>query len=109
MALVLEMMGHQVRSACDGLEAVEIAESFRPDVILLDIGMPRLNGYDACRRIREQSWGRNVVVVALTGWGQDEDRQRSQVAGFDYHLVKPVEPEKLEVLLTRLAASATNR
>jgi PAS domain S-box-containing protein len=102
LAMMLKMMGHEVRTASDGMAGVEAAAAFRPDLILLDIGMPRLNGYDACRRIREQSWGRNVVIVALTGWGQDEDKHRSQEAGFDSHLVKPVEPAALEKLLAGL-------
>jgi CheY-like chemotaxis protein len=74
-------------------------------VILLDIGMPKLNGYDACRRIREQPWGREPFIVALTGWGQDEDRRRSQEAGFDLHLVKPVPPDRLEQALAGLATA----
>ena len=102
LAMMLEIMGNEVRTANDGLEGVETAASFRPDVILLDIGMPRLNGYDACRRIREQPWGKNVIIVALTGWGQDEDKRRSREAGFDGHLVKPVEPAALEKLLSEL-------
>ena len=77
-----------------------------PTCILLDIGMPRLNGYDTCRRIREQPWGKNVVLVALTGWGQEEDRRRSQEAGFNEHLVKPVEPAALEKLLAGLSEAA---
>ena len=99
LAMMLEIMGNEVRTANDGVEAVETAAAFRPDLILLDIGMPRLNGYDACRRIREQPWGGGIVIIALTGWGQDEDRRLSQEAGFDRHLVKPVEPAVLEQLL----------
>ena len=99
MALLLEILGNEVRTACDGLEAVEVATAFRPDVILMDIGMPRLDGYDACRRIREQPWGQAVVLIALTGWGQDEDVRKSRDAGFNHHLVKPVEPAMLEKLL----------
>jgi len=102
LAMMLEIMGNEVRTAVDGQEAVETAESFRPTVILLDIGMPRLNGYDACRRIREQPWSHGVFLVALTGWGQDEDKRRSKEAGFDHHLVKPVEPAALEKLLAKL-------
>ncbi len=99
LAMMLSLMGQEVRTAGDGLEAVEAAEAFRPDVILLDIGMPRLNGYDACRRIRQQPWAKDVLIIALTGWGQDEDKRRSQEAGFDRHFVKPVEPATLEKLL----------
>ncbi len=102
LAMMLQMMGHEVRTAHDGLEGVEAGAAFRPDLILLDIGMPKLNGYDACRRIREQPWGENVGIVALTGWGQDEDKRRSQEAGFNGHLVKPVEPAALEKLLAEL-------
>jgi PAS domain S-box-containing protein len=102
LAMMLKIMGHEVRTAHDGLEGVETAAVFRPDFILLDIGMPKLNGYDACRRIREQPWGKNVGIVALTGWGQDEDKRRSQEAGFNSHLVKPVEPAALEKLLAEL-------
>jgi PAS domain S-box-containing protein len=90
MAAMLQLLGHDVRTAHDGVEAVAAAEAFRPDVILMDIGMPRLNGYDATRRIRAQPWGRDMTVVAVTGWGQAGDRARSRVAGCDGHLVKPV-------------------
>jgi CheY-like chemotaxis protein len=102
LALMLQMMGHEVRTAHDGLEAVAAASEFRPDLILMDIGMPKLNGYDACRRIREQPGGKDVVMVALTGWGQDEDKRRSEEAGFNTHLIKPVEPATIENLLTEL-------
>jgi len=99
LALMLQLMGNETRTAHDGAEGIEAAAAFRPDVMLLDLGMPRLNGYDAARKIREQPWGRNLVLVALTGWGQDSDRARSREAGFDHHLVKPVEPATLERLL----------
>jgi CheY-like chemotaxis protein len=109
LGMMLRLMGHEVRTAHDGQEAVRTAEEFRPDVILLDIGMPRMNGYDACRAIREKPWGRDVVLVALTGWGQEEDKRRSKEAGFDRHLVKPVEPAAVEKLLAepRCAPAAT--
>jgi signal transduction histidine kinase/CheY-like chemotaxis protein len=99
LALLLTLRGSEVRIAHDGWEAVEAAAAFRPDIVLLDIGMPRLNGYEAARRIREQGRGERVVLIALTGWGQDEDRQRSTDAGFDFHLVKPVDFAALEQLL----------
>jgi CheY-like chemotaxis protein/two-component sensor histidine kinase len=99
MALMLEITGNEVRTAADGLEAVQAAAAFRPAVILLDIGMPKLDGYEACRRIRQQPWGRDALIVALTGWGQDEDKRLSKEAGFDHHLVKPVDPSVLEKLL----------
>jgi signal transduction histidine kinase/DNA-binding response OmpR family regulator len=102
LAMMLNLMGNETRTAHDGVEAVDVAASFKPDVILLDIGMPKLNGYDACHRIRQQPWGKSVVIVACTGWGQEEDKRRSEEAGFDRHMVKPVEPAALEKLLAGL-------
>ncbi len=102
LAMMLQIMGNEVRTAKDGLQAVEAAAAFQPDVILLDIGMPRLNGYEACRRIREQPGGQKAVLIALTGWGQDEDKRRSAEAGFHHHLVKPVDPAALGELLAGL-------
>jgi PAS domain S-box-containing protein len=99
LAMMVRLMGHEVRIARDGQEAVEAAEAFRPDVVLLDIGMPRLNGYDAARRLRDRPWGRDLLLVAVTGWGQEEDRRRSKEAGFEHHLVKPASPAALEKLL----------
>ena len=87
MAMMLELLGNEVRTAHDGMEAVTLAEQLRPQMILMDIGMPRLNGYDATRRIRKQPWGRDIAIIALTGWGQDVDRARSKKAGCDGHLV----------------------
>jgi CheY-like chemotaxis protein/anti-sigma regulatory factor (Ser/Thr protein kinase) len=103
MAMMLRLLGNEVRTAHDGLEALEAAEQFRPDVILMDVGMPRLNGYQATVRIREQAWGRDVLIIALTGWGQDGDRLRSREVGCDGHLVKPVYFPELEKLLAELA------
>jgi PAS domain S-box-containing protein len=105
LAMLLELTGNETHAAHDGLEAVEAAEKFRPDVILLDIGLPRLNGLDACRRIREQPWGKNVLLVALTGWGQDIDRSKSKEAGFDAHMVKPVDYAALVKLLAEKQAT----
>ncbi len=102
LGMMLTLMGNEVRTAEDGFAAVEAAQEFRPDLILLDIGLPKLNGYDACRRIREQPWSEGMVIVALTGWGQEEDRKRSREAGFDTHMVKPVEIAALESLLAGL-------
>jgi CheY-like chemotaxis protein len=90
-AMVLALNGNDVKLACDGLEAVEAADRYRPDVVLLDIGMPKLNGFEACRRIRAEPWGKDMLVVAVTGWGQDEDRRRTAEAGFDAHFTKPVD------------------
>ena len=102
LAMLLKLTGHDVHTAHDGLEAVEAAATFQPDVILLDIGMPRLNGYEAARRIREQQRHKGLTLVALTGWGQEEDRRRSEEAGFDSHLVKPVDLAALTKLLAEL-------
>jgi len=95
LRLLLEASGHEVVTARDGVEAVAAAERHRPELVLLDIGMPRLDGYAACRRIRAAPWGRGMRLIALTGWGQDVDRRRSAEAGFDRHLVKPVSPAAL--------------
>jgi len=102
LALMLRMMGNQVRTVHDGAQAIEEAEVFRPDLALLDIGMPRVSGYDAARSIRAQRWGARMVLVALTGWGQDEDKRRAREAGFDRHFTKPVSPAELEKLLALL-------
>jgi PAS domain S-box-containing protein len=104
LAMMLRLDGHEVHAVHDGQEAVEAAEWFRPDVVLLDIGMPKLNGYDACRRIRAQPWGQGILLAATTGWGQEEDKRRAMEAGFDCHLTKPVAHADLEKLLARLAA-----
>ncbi len=104
---LLQLLGNDVTTAYDGSQAVEVAESLRPDVILLDIGMPKLNGFEACRRIRERPWGKDAILVAMTGWGQDEDKRRSQEAGFDHHLVKPVDPVALEKLLATVKTKST--
>lgn len=90
LAMILQADHHDVRTAHDGEEALAVAAERHPDVIVLDIGMPRLSGYEVARRIRESSWGRKTVLIACTGWGQHEDRRRSEEAGFDHHPVKPV-------------------
>ena len=84
---------------------MDAAETFHPDVILLDIGLPKLNGLDVCRRIRQQPWGQGIVMVALTGWGQEDDRRKSQQAGFDHHMVKPLDYNELMKLLASLDAN----
>jgi CheY-like chemotaxis protein len=104
MAILLRLAGHEVHAVHDGQEAVEAAGWFRPEVALLDIGMPRLNGYETCRHIRQESWGKKMVVVAITGWGQEEDKQRALEAGFDHHLTKPVDPADLKTLVAELKA-----
>lgn len=100
--MMLHLAGHQTRTARDGIEAVDLANTYRPNVVLLDIGMPRMNGYEAAETIRKQSWGQNMALIAMTGWGQESDRQRSREAGFDEHLVKPVDPQVLLRLLKRM-------
>jgi CheY-like chemotaxis protein len=99
LAMLLELMGHEVRVAHDGLQAVVMSESFRPEVIVLDIGMTQMNGYEACRRIRARAWASATLVIAVTGWGQDQDRRRSLEAGFEAHLTKPLDPKALERLI----------
>jgi CheY-like chemotaxis protein len=107
LTLFLEMTGNEVQTAYDGIAAVEMAERFRPDAVVLDIGMPKLNGEDACRRIRSTPWGRDTVLVAVTGWDQPDDRRRIADAGFDAHLVKPVDPYAVaELLASRLRGPA---
>lgn len=105
MAMMLEFLGNEVRMAHDGLQAIERAEHDRPDVVLMDVGMPRLDGYEATRRIRTQPWGRDIIIIALTGWGQDDDRARSRDAGCDGHLTKPVSLPDLESLLENLKSA----
>jgi PAS domain S-box-containing protein len=99
LSTLLELRDYEVQTAYDGFEALQLASSFRPRVALLDIGMPRINGYDSARKIRQQAWGKDMVLIAITGWGQDEDKQIALEAGFDYHLTKPIDPGDLEKLL----------
>lgn len=104
LSSLLQMIGNETMSGHDGLQAVELAESFKPDLILMDIGLPKMNGYEACQAIRASEWGRSIQMVAVTGWGQDEDVRRSREAGFDGHLVKPVDLAKLESTIASLGA-----
>lgn len=105
MAMMLSIMGHETRTAHDGETAVATAESFLPEVVLLDIGLPKLNGYEVAQRIRGSAWGKSMFLIAVTGWGQEEDRQRSSEVGLNVHMVKPVEPAALERLLTELRSN----
>ncbi len=100
LAMLLKLSSHKVEKAHDGEEALAVAERFQPEVILLDIGLPKLNGYEVVRKLREQPWGKGIKVFALTGWGQEEDRQKSKEAGFDDHIVKPVQHATLVKLLS---------
>jgi CheY-like chemotaxis protein len=102
LAVWLQLIGHEVRIAHSGPDALSAAASFAPELALLDIGMPGMNGYDLARSLRGGTGARCPVLVAMTGWGQEEDRRRSREAGFDEHLVKPLDPEKLQGLLARL-------
>ncbi len=106
LRLMVESMGHEVRVAADGVQAVAVAREFTPRVVLLDIGMPRMDGYEAARQIRE-ALGDGVVLVALTGWGQEDDQRRAQEAGFDRHLTKPADPDVLEDLITSASSGAS--
>jgi signal transduction histidine kinase len=108
LARVLRLRGHEVFSAPNGAIALETAVRHLPEVVLLDIGMPLLDGYEVARRIRAQEWGKAVTLVALTGWGQESDRRRSQEAGFDTHLVKPLDLDKLTTLLAQLPAEVSD-
>jgi CheY-like chemotaxis protein len=102
LAMLLELLGHDVRVAHDGVQALECGAQFKPHAVLLDLGLPLLNGLDVCTRMRSEPWGKHALMVAVTGWGQASDRTRSREAGFDTHLVKPVEPQALEETLSRL-------
>ncbi|MEX0938094.1 MAG: chemotaxis protein CheB [Pirellulales bacterium] len=101
LGTLVRRLGHEVRSATDGLQAIEVASEFRPHVVLMDLGMPKMNGYEAAQHIRLQHWGQEMTLVALTGWGQDEDRRRTQQAGFDHHLVKPAQIDALTAILAQ--------
>jgi PAS domain S-box-containing protein len=106
---LLELLGHEAHALHDGLEAVNAAAAFRPDVIFLDIAMPKLNGYEAAQRIREQPWSKRMTLVALTGWGESQHKARSQAAGFDFHLTKPMSIARLESLLASVSAAQAAR
>jgi CheY-like chemotaxis protein len=101
-AVLLRLWGHHVDVVRDGLAALKAAQACPPDVLLLDIGLPGMVGYDVARRLREQVGPKRTFIIALTGFGRQEDRRRSEESGIDLHLLKPADPEKLEVLLARL-------
>jgi CheY-like chemotaxis protein len=98
MGMLLNLSGHEIHLAHTGAEALEVARRVRPDIGIFDIGMPDMNGYDVAERIRHEVWGKDMVLIAVTGWGQDSDKRRALAAGFDHHLTKPVDPDKLETL-----------
>jgi CheY-like chemotaxis protein len=101
LKLLLEMAGHEVHLAHDGRQAIYLAEQYVPELAIVDIGMPKLNGYDVARSIRSTVWGRALYLVALTGWGQEEDKRRAAAAGFDLHMTKPVDPDRILDILAR--------
>jgi CheY-like chemotaxis protein/two-component sensor histidine kinase len=101
MAMILKLSGHEVALAHDGEQALQVARAFQPDVAFLDLGMPNVNGYEAARLIRKESWGERIMLVALTGWGQEEDKRRTLDAGFDLHVVKPIDFAKLDSLVSQ--------
>ena len=98
-AMLLSFSGHEVRIAHDGEEALDALRDFRPDVAFLDIGMPLLSGYEVAQAVRAEPWGRDVTLIAVTGWGQADDKTRARTAGFDQHLVKPIDPAEVDRLL----------
>jgi CheY-like chemotaxis protein len=102
LALLLASMGHETRTAHDGLAAIELVRVFQPEAVLLDIGLPGMDGYETCRRMRQEPAGPSLFITAVTGWGQEEDRRRTREAGFDHHVVKPVDPATLMNLLQNL-------
>ncbi len=106
LAALLASLGHVVDVAYDGEQALRLAETLRPEVVVLDLGMPALNGFEVCRRIRAEPWGRTMRVIAQTGWGQHDDRQRTRAAGFDHHIVKPIDVAALDALVRAPAANA---
>jgi CheY-like chemotaxis protein len=99
LSIAVRMLGHEVIVAHDGIEAVRAGAEFAPDVVLLDLGMPRMDGFEAAAKIRQLPWGKDVTLVALTGWGQDDDKRRTKEVGFDHHLVKPADPVVLKAVL----------
>ena len=105
LAMLLTLSGHVTHLAHDGVDAVGQSALFKPDLVLMDIGLPQLNGYEAARQIREQPGGEHIGLVALTGWGQEQDRQKSRDAGFNAHMVKPVALDALLALIASLPAA----
>jgi CheY-like chemotaxis protein len=104
LARMLRLMGHEIHTAYDGEKAIEMADALRPEIVLLDIGMPKMNGHDAARLIRQQPWGKHMLLIALTGWGREEDRRQTEEAGFNHHLVKPIDARTLLDVLAELHA-----
>jgi CheY-like chemotaxis protein len=106
MCRLLRVLGYEACQASDGLEGLAAAAELRPDVVLLDIAMPKLNGYEVARRLRAEEWGKHILLIAVTGWGQESDKQRASDAGFDFHLTKPVDVAELTRALSSVGATA---
>jgi CheY-like chemotaxis protein len=104
-AILLELSGHHVQTAYTGQRALELAETFRPHVLLLDIGIPDLDGYQLAKKVRATPWGKGTILIAVTGWGQEEDRRRAFEAGFNHHLTKPIAAETVESLIQSLGTA----
>jgi CheY-like chemotaxis protein len=109
LGIMLRMTGNQPQTAYDGATAIQAAEEFHPHVVLLDIGLPKLNGHEVAQHIRQQFWGQQMVLIAVTGWGQEEDKKRSKDAGFDHHMVKPAVFATLMALLAELPSPVAER
>jgi CheY-like chemotaxis protein len=107
--MMLQVLGHEVETALDGMEALRKADDFRPQVVVLDVGMPRLDGYETAKRIRQRAWARDVVLIAVTGWGNEKDKLRAAEAGFDVHLVKPVDATTILDVLDQMDHSKAGK
>jgi CheY-like chemotaxis protein len=105
LSMFVRLLGHEVETAHDGLQAIEVAQRFAPDLVLLDIGLPKLDGYEVAQRLRADATCKAACLVAITGWGRDEDNDRAMQAGFDHHLTKPVDPAVLEKLIAEMCAA----
>jgi len=105
LSMFVRLLGHEVETAHDGLQAIETARRFAPDLVLLDIGLPKLDGYEVAQRLRADATCAKSCLVAITGWGRDEDSERAKEAGFDHHLTKPVDPSVLESLIEKMCAA----
>ena len=101
LGMVLEMSGHEVHLAYDGEQAVAMARDLLPEIALVDIGLPKLNGYGVAEHIRAEPWGEKMVLIALTGWGHEDDKRRAIAAGFNFHLTKPVDPDQVDALIAQ--------
>jgi DNA-binding response OmpR family regulator len=106
LSLLLQSKGHETRVATDGAQAISVADEFKPNCVLLDLGLPRMDGYEVARRLRDRPYGSDVVLVALTGWAGRDIRSRAAEAGFDYHIVKPVNWDEVEKIVRRVVRPA---